>query len=167
MIAALRSRVAHGLHGTPCMRRDHRKQQRNSLRRCGGRMEERIESERPGKNPQRRFLPTNPERPRHRRTLGRPVLYETPERSRKPLIASDAIRTSQRVNEQESGRLQNKLEIAVVVRGKPHLRPRTIGRDALARNRVLKPLGRRTASKGQPSKERQITLQNCSRLRKD
>src|ERR1700674_591395 len=147
MIAALRARVAYGLHGAPGMRGDHRQQQRYPVRRRSGRIEEGVKSKGPRQNPQRGFLPTYPERTRHRRAVSCPVLDRAPESFGKSLLAADGIGADQRVDEQKSGRFQNKLEIAVVVRGKPHLRPRTLGRDALARSRVLEPPGRKTAFK--------------------
>src|ERR1700694_1495420 len=147
MIAALRARVAHGLHGAPGMRGDHRQQQRYPLRRRSGRMEEGVQSKGPCQNPQRGFLSTYPEGTRHGWAVAGPVLDRTPESCGKALVAADGIRAGERVDEQDSGRLQNKLQIAVVVRGKPHLRPRTVGRDALASSRVLEPLGRKTAFK--------------------
>src|SRR6266851_853278 len=147
MVAALRSCVAHGLHGAPGMRGDHRQQQRDPLRCRSRRMEKGVKSEGPRQNPQRGFLSTDPERPRHRWTAYGPVLDRTPEGFGKALFAADGIGTGQRVDEKESGRVENELEIAVVVRGKSHLRPRTVGRNTLARNRILEPFRRKTAGK--------------------
>src|ERR1700681_1199170 len=110
-------------------------------------MEEGVQSKGPRQNPQRGFLPTDPERARHGWAVGCPVLDSTPESCGKALIAADGVGTGERVDEQESGRVQNKLQIAIVVGGKPHLCPRTVGRDALARSRVLEPPGRKTAFK--------------------
>src|SRR5713101_584152 len=148
MITALRSCVAHGLHGAPGMRGDHPQQQRYPLRRRGGRMEKGVKREGPRQNAQRGFLSTDPERPRHRWTAYGPVLDRTPEGSGKALFAADCIGTDQRVDEQESGWFENELEIAVVVRGKPggksHLCPRMVGRNTLARNGILEPFRRKT-----------------------
>src|SRR6266446_8657131 len=145
MITALRSRVAHGLHGTPGMRGDHRQQQHCPLRRCSGRMEECVQSKGPRQNSQRRLLSTYPEWTRHGWVAAGPVLDRTPEGFGKALVAADGISAAKRVDEQKSGRFQNKLKIAVFVRSKPHLCPQTVGRDALARSRVLEPLRRKAA----------------------
>src|SRR6266436_7163398 len=145
MIAALRARVAQGLHGAPGMCSDHRQQQLYPLRRRSGRMEEGVKSKGPRQNPQRGFLSTYPKRTRHGQVAYCPVLDRTPEGFGKPLVAADGIDAGERVDEQKSGRFQNKLKIAIVVRSKPHLCPRTVGRNALARSRVLEPLRRKAA----------------------
>src|ERR1700674_2759359 len=147
MIAALRSCVIPGLRGAPGMRGDHRQQQRYPMRSRSGRMEEGVKSKGPRQNPQRGFLSTDPQRARHGRAADCPVLNRTPEGLGKALVAADGIGAGERVDEQKSGRLQNKLEIAVVVRSKPHLCPRTVGRDALASGRVLEPSRRKTTGK--------------------
>src|SRR5258706_11954333 len=118
MIAALRSCVAQGLHGAPGMRSNHRQQQRYPLRRRSSRMEECVKSKGPRQNPQRRFLSTYPERTRHGRAVAGPLLNRPPESRRIPLVAADGVGTRQRVNEKESGWVQKKLQIAIVVRGK-------------------------------------------------
>src|SRR6202795_3928472 len=110
-------------------------------------MEEGVKSKGPRQNPQRRFLSADPERAGHGWTVAGPVLDRTPEGFGKSLVAADGISAGQRVDEQKSGRFQNKLEIAVVVRSKTHLCPRAVGRDALARSRVLEPSRRKTAGK--------------------
>src|SRR5271157_2164674 len=102
-------------------------------------MEEGVKSKGPRENPQRGFLAADPEWTGHGGAHGGPVLDRTPEGFGKALAAADGIGTGQGVDEQESGRLQNKLEIAIVVRSKSHLRPRTVGRDTLPRHRVLEP----------------------------
>src|ERR1019366_2929680 len=107
MITALRSCVAHGLHGAPGMRGDHRQQQRYPLRRGSGRTEEGVKSKGPSQNPQRGFLSTYPERTRHGWAVAGPVLDRTPEGFGKALVAADGIGTGQREDEQESGRFQN------------------------------------------------------------
>src|SRR5258708_8382417 len=127
MIAALRSGVAQGLHGAPGMRSNHRQQQRYPLRRRSSRMEECVKSKGPRQNPQRRFLSTYPERTRHGWAACCPVLDRSPESFGIPLVAADGVGTRQRGNEKESGWFQNKLQIAIVVRGKSHLRPQTVG----------------------------------------
>src|SRR6266852_6926012 len=147
MITALRSCVAHGLHSAPGMRGDHRQQQRHPLRRRGGRMAKGVKRKGQRQNAQRGFLSTDPERTRHRWVAYGPVLDHTPEGFWKAFFAADGIGTGERIDEKESGWFQNELEITIVVRGKPHLSPRTVGRDALARNRVLEPIGRKTAGK--------------------
>src|SRR6266436_4792877 len=141
MITALRSCVVQGLHGAPGVRGDHRQQQLYPLRRRGGRMEEGVKSKGPRQNPQRGFLSTYPKRTRHGWAAYCPVLDRTPEGFGKPLVAADGIGAGERVDKQKSGRLQNELEIAIVIKGEPHLCPRTVGRDALASSRVLEPLG--------------------------
>src|SRR5207302_59602 len=98
-------------------------------------------------NPQRGFLSADPERTRHWWAADCPVLNRAPEAFGKALVAADGIGAGERVDKQKSGRLQNKLKIAVVVRGEPHLRPRTVGRDALASGWILEPSGRKTAGK--------------------
>src|SRR2546430_8184505 len=147
MITALRSCVAHGLNDAPGMCGDHRQQQRYQVWRRSGRMEEGVKSKGPRQNPQRSFLSTYPQGARHGRAVSCPVLDRTPENFSKALVAAYRIRACERVHKEKSGRFQNKLKIAVVVRSKPHLRPRTVGRDALASSRVLKPPGRETAFK--------------------
>src|SRR6202047_3103370 len=102
-------------------------------------MEEGVKSKGPSQNPQRGFLSADPERTRHWWAVACPVLNRTPEGFGKTFVAADGVSAGQRIDKQKSGRLQNKLQIAVVVRGKPHLRPRTVGRDALTRSRVLEP----------------------------
>src|SRR5258707_2777233 len=102
MIAALRSCVAHGLHGAPGMCSNHRQQQRYPLRRRSSRMEEGVKSKGPRQNPQRRFLSTYPERTRHGRAFGCPVLDRTPEGFGKAVVAADGIGAGERVDEQES-----------------------------------------------------------------
>src|SRR5258707_15832258 len=106
-------------------------------------MEESVKSKGARQNSQRRLLSTYPERARHRRAVSCPVLDRTPEGFGKALVAADGISAVKRVDEQKSGRFQNKLKIAVFLRGKPHLCPQTVGRDALARCRVLEPFGRK------------------------
>src|SRR6266481_1427074 len=145
MITALRSCVAHGLNDAPGVCGDHRQQQLYPLRRCSGRMEECVQSKGPRQNSQRRLLSTYPEWTRHGWVAAGPVLDRTPEGFGKPLVAADGIDAGERVDEQKSGRFQNKLKIAIVVRSKPHLCPRTVGRNALARSRVLEPLRRKAA----------------------
>src|ERR1700730_17423685 len=135
------------------MRCNHRHQQRDALRRGSRRMKEGVKSKGPSKSPQRGFLSADPERTRHWRAVDCPVLNRAPEGLWKTFVAADGVGTGQRVDKQKSGRFQNKLQIAVVVRGKPHLCPRTLGRDALARSRVLEPPGRKTAVKWQPAHE--------------
>src|ERR1700732_2204351 len=110
-------------------------------------MEEGVKSKRPCQNPQRGFLSADPERTRHWWAVACPVLHRTPEGFGKTFVAADGVGTGQRVDKQKSGRLQNKLQIAVVVRSKTHLCPRAVGRDALARSRVLEPSRRKTAGK--------------------
>src|SRR5258708_32336417 len=110
-------------------------------------MEEGVKSKGPCQNPHARFLAANPEWARHGRAVGCPVLDRTPEGFGKAVVAADGIGAGERVDERESGRLQNKFQIAVVVRGEPHLRPPTVGRDALARGPAPEPFGRKTAFK--------------------
>src|ERR1700675_3933125 len=123
-------------------------------------MEEGVKRKGPRQNPQRGFLSTDPERARHGWAVAGPVLACAPEGCGKALVAADGKGAGERVHEQESGRLQNKLQIAVVVGGKPHLRPRTVGRNALARSRVLKPFGRKTAGERKPAKEGEAAFKN-------
>src|SRR5258708_25998608 len=127
MIAALRSCVGQGLYGAPGMRSNHRQQQRYPLRRSSSRMEEGVKSKGPRQNPQRGFLSTYPEWTRHGWAGAGPALDRSPEGFRKTLVSADGIGTGQWVDEKKSGRLQNKLQIAIVVRGKSHLRPQTVG----------------------------------------
>src|SRR5260370_41147894 len=123
-------------------------------------MEKGVKRKGPRQNPQRGFLSTYPERTRHGWAAYCPVLDRSPEGFGKPLFAADGIRAGQRVDEQESGRFQNKLQIAVVVRGKPHLRPRTVGRDALARSWVQEPSRRKAAVECQPAKEGHVACED-------
>src|SRR5258708_23433974 len=127
MITALRACVLHGLRAAPGMCRDHRQQQRSPVRRRSSRMEEGVKSKGPRQNQQRGFLSTYPEWTRHEWAGAGPTLDRSPEGFRKTLVSADGIGTGQWVDEKKSGRLQNKLQIAIVVRREPHLRPQTVG----------------------------------------
>src|SRR5271165_5320252 len=111
-------------------------------------MNEPAQSKRPGKNAQGALLSANPQRTGHRRTLAGPVLYCVPESLRKALIAAESVGSNQRIDEQKSGGLENKFQVAIGGRCKSHLRPRLMRRDPLACDRILKPSRRESACEG-------------------